>query len=249
MAAKAPLALIHCMLGRAATWRPFLNALPASISPLVIELPGHGLADDHDESRDFSDQAIELALDEMPSDPVPLIGHSYGAALALRIAVERPYRVKSLVLVEPIFFAAVKGRWAFDKIMRDLAPFADKVGAGSTATAVREFHKIWGDGAWEDLSPEDRAYRMERIGLVPRGNSLVLEDRPKVLRPGGLEDLDMPVTFVDGGDSHPVMAEIISTIGDRIRDAEWVTVPHARHMLPVTHPEMLVEAVDGRLFV
>ena len=61
MAAKAPLALIHCALGKAAMWRPFLNALDASVSPLLIELPGHGLAEDYDESRDFSDQAVELA--------------------------------------------------------------------------------------------------------------------------------------------------------------------------------------------
>ena len=106
MAAKKPLALIHCMLGRASNWRPFLNALGGSPSPLLIELPGHGLAAKWDETRDFSDQAIEMALDEMPSDPVPLVGHSYGAALALRMAVERPDRVSSLVLVEPVFFAA-----------------------------------------------------------------------------------------------------------------------------------------------
>ena len=110
MAVKQPLALIHCGLGRAANWRPFLNVIERPVSPLLIELPGHGLAEAYDTSRDFADQAVELAIDEMPSDPVPLIGHSYGAGLALRIAVERPYRVSSLVLVEPPFFAAVKGR-------------------------------------------------------------------------------------------------------------------------------------------
>ena len=249
MAAKAPLALIHCALGRAASWRPFLNALDGSLSPLLIELPGHGLAEEFDESRDFADQAVELALEEMPSEPVPLIGHSFGAVLALRIAVERPYRVKSLVLVEPVFFASVKGRWAFDKVSRDMAPFNKKITAGSAATAVREFHKLWGAGEWDDLTSEDRAYMMERIGLVPKCDPLLFDDRPGLLAPGRLEELDMPVTFVDGGDSHPAMAEIISTIGDRIPDAEWVTVPEAGHMLPMTHPEMLAEAVKGRLVI
>jgi len=249
MAAKKPLALIHCALGRAAGWRPFLNDLDSSISPLLIELPGHGLAEDYDESRDFSDQAVELALDEMPSEAVPLIGHSFGAAVALRIAVERPYRVSSLVLVEPVFFAAAKGRAVYDKVMRDLAPFESKMSAGSTATAARSFHELWGNGAWDSLSPEDRAYIMARIGLVPKGNTLIIEDRSGILRPGGLEALDMPVTFVDGSESHPVMVEIISAIGDRIPDAEWVTVPDAGHMLPMTHPRRLVEAVKGRLFV
>ena len=56
-------------------------------------------------------------------------------------------------------------------------------------------------------------------------------------------------TLVDGGASHPVMADIISELGDRIPDAEWVTVPEARHMVPVSHAEMLAEAVEGRLFV
>ncbi len=249
MAAKQPLALIHCALGRASSWRPFLNALGGSVSPLLIELPGHGLAEDYDESRDFSDQAVELALDEMPSEAVPLIGHSFGAAVALRIAIERPYRVSSLVLVEPVMFAAVEGRWAHEKIMRDLAPFHSKIEAGSTATAVREFHKLWGQGDWDDLPSEERNYIMSRIGLIPKGNPLIMEDRPGILAPGRLEDLEIPVTFVDGGDSHAVMAEIISTIGDRIKDAEWVTVPDAGHMLPITHPERLAEAVEGRLFV
>lgn len=250
MAAKKPLALIHCMLGRASNWRPFLNALGGSPSPLLIELPGHGLAAKWDESRDYSDQAIEMALDELPSDPVPLVGHSYGAVLALRIAVERPYRVSSLVLVEPVFFAAAKDRWAHDKAMRDLAPFDKNVKAASYATAVKEFHALWGDGtAWKDLPAEARAYMMERIALVPQGNSLLRDDRRDILGEGRLEELEIPVTFVDGSASHPVMAEIIQSLGDRIKDADWATVEGAGHMLPMTHPKQLVEAVKGRLFV
>lgn len=250
MAVKTPLALIHCALGRASNWRGFLNAMERPVSPLLIELPGHGLAESYEASRNLSDQAIELALEEMPSDPVALIGHSYGAAVALRLAVERPYRVSSLVLVEPVFYAAVKGRWAFEKVERDMASFVKRMQAGENATAAKEFHAIWGNGTnWRDLPADVRAYIVDRIPLVMAGNELLIEDRPNVLAPGKLEELDMPVTFVDGGDTHPVIPEIISTIGDRIPDAEWVTIPKAGHMLPVTHPERLVEAVGDRLFV
>lgn len=250
MAAKSPLALIHCGLGRAKNWRPFLDALGGDVSPLLIELPGHGLAEDYDETRDYSDQAVELALDEMPSTPVPLIGHSLGAAIALRIAVERPYRISSLVLIEPVFFAAVKGQWAYDRIARDLLSFTKKVEAGEHATAVKEFHKVWGDGRdWKDISAEDRSYMTARIGLVAAANPLIWDDRPNLLREGRLENLDFPVTFIDGENTHPAIPEIISAMGDRIPDAEWVSVKEAGHMVPLTHPEQVVQAVEGRLFV
>lgn len=250
MAVKKPLALIHGMLGRAGTWRGFLNALGPGISPLMIELPGHGLAADWDESRDFADQAVEIALDDLPADPVPLVGHGFGAVLALRLAVERPYRVASLVLIEPLFYAAVEGRWAHDKLKRDLANFDKRMKAAEYATAVKEHHAIWGDGRpWGEQPADQRAYMMERIRLVQGGSSLLWKDPQGLLRPGRLEGIEVPVTFVDGGDSHPIVAEIISTIGDRIADAEWISVPGARHTLPVTHPDKVAEAVAGRLFV
>ncbi len=249
MAAKKPLALIHCGLGKASNWRPMLNAMDPSVSPLLIELPGHGLADDWDESRDYTDQAVEIALDEMPSEPVPLIGHSLGAAIALRIAVERPYRISSVVLIEPVFFAAVKGRWAYDKLLRDQAAFEKHAVASESAMAAKEFHKLWGEGDWNDLPSEQRSYIVNRVGLIPKANPLLFEDRPGLLSPGRLEAVDVPVTFVDGGATHPIISEIIGTIGDRFQNAEWVSIPDAGHMLPLTHPELLVTAMEGRLFV
>jgi len=250
MAAKAPIALIHCKLGKAGNWRRFLDALNTPVSPLLIELPGHGLAPEWDESREYSDQALELALEEMPNEPVPLIGHSFGAVLALRLAVERPYRVSSLILIEPVFFAAVEGRWAHGKVKRDLSGFEAKMKAGQYATAAKNFHQVWGDGTpWDEIPGEAKSYLTDRIELVPAGNPLLYDDISDVLKPGRLEELDMPVTFIDGGESHPVIAEIITTIGDRIPDAEWITVPKAGHMVPITHPEQVVEAIGDRLFV
>lgn len=247
MAERKPIALIHSMLARASAWRPFVNALDMPVSPLRIELPGHGLAPDWDTSRDFSDQALELALDEMPSEPVPLVGHSFGAVLALRLAVERPARVTSLALIEPVFFAAARGSDAFDKLTRDHAPYLKSVSNGAYATAAKRFYALWGAGEWDELSKEQQSYITDRIALVDAGSPLTTDDAPEILRPGRLEELDIPVTFVDGSASHPIMAEIISQIGDRLPDAEWVTIEGGRHMLPVTHPNLIAEAVKDRL--
>ena len=46
-----------------------------------------------------------------------------------------------------------------------------------------------------------------------------------------------------------MIADVISELGDRIADAEWITVPDAGHMVPLTHPELVVKAIRDRLFV
>jgi len=243
-----PLALIHCGLAHGNVWKPFLAALNMDVDPILIELPGHGDAEDWDQSRDFADQALEIALDALPADPVPLIGHSFGAVLALRLAVERPARVSSLVLIEPVFYAAVSETYLFDKLRRDMAPFAQKAREGSHATATKAFHRLWGSGEpWDDIPEMQRRYMVDRIEHVLAGEALLWEDRPGLLRDGRIEALDMPVTIVEGEASHPVMTKIVDALGARMPDAEGITVPQAGHMVPLTHPMPVAEAVRGRL--
>jgi lipase len=54
----------------------------------------------------FPRPGTEHALGLLPEGPVHLIGHSFGATVALRLAIEAPERVASLTLIEPVLFAA-----------------------------------------------------------------------------------------------------------------------------------------------
>ena len=172
MSITRPIGLIHCALAHGGVWRRFVEELGPGYLPILIELPGHGEAPDWDHSRDYSDQALELALDTLPAQPVPLIGHSYGAALALRLAVERPSRVSSLVLIEPVFFAAAKGSWAFDKVVRDHDPFVRKLAEGSNAMAAKAFTSVWdNETPWADIPQKQKDYLMSRIPLVKAGDN------------------------------------------------------------------------------
>ena len=243
-----PLGLIHGGLLHGRAWDPFLDALKLDVDPIRIELPGHGDAEDWDDTRDYNDQALEIALAALPSAPVPLVGHSYGAVVALRLAVERPARVSSLVLIEPVFYAAIAGDFLFEKMKRDMAKIARKVSEGQAFTAARQFMDIWGDGSdWADVPAHVKSYATERMELIMATEGLVWDDLPGVLAPGRLEALEMPVTLVEGGASPNIIPEIVNALGRRFKDGEGITVPEANHMLAVTHPVPVAEAVRERL--
>ncbi|MBT8414232.1 MAG: alpha/beta hydrolase, partial [Boseongicola sp.] len=243
-----PIGFIHSALADASAWDGLIAALDMDIEPVRIELPGHGAADNWDLTRDYSDQALEIALDALPPEPVPLVGHSLGAVIALRLAVEKFYRVSSLVMIEPVFFAAMKGTDVGDKAARDMAPYRRKLQEGSDAMAARAFVTMWGNGTpWDEMPEARRRYIVDRIGLVEAANDLLWEDRPGLLRPGRLEEIEVPVTLVEGGKTHPVVPAIIDALGRRIPNAEGITVPGAAHMVSVTHPKVVAEAIRARL--
>jgi pimeloyl-ACP methyl ester carboxylesterase len=62
-------------------------------------------------------QDIAALLDE----PAHLVGHSYGALVALLVAVRRPEAVRTLTVVEPAAFALARGDPAVEELIEALA--------------------------------------------------------------------------------------------------------------------------------
>jgi pimeloyl-ACP methyl ester carboxylesterase len=73
-------------------------------------------------------EAILKTLDSLHiSDPVILIGHSYGGVIAFDLAINHPERVRSLVLVEAPLFDITKGKETdemkqISKLTKDFTP-------------------------------------------------------------------------------------------------------------------------------
>ncbi|MBL8608952.1 MAG: alpha/beta fold hydrolase, partial [Myxococcales bacterium] len=70
---------------------------------IAPELPGHGFSEIPGARLDTEGlfAAMRHALDELLPEPSIVLGNSLGGAVALRYAIERPERVKALVLVSP----------------------------------------------------------------------------------------------------------------------------------------------------
>src|SRR5215467_8101676 len=93
---------------------------------------------------------------ERAHGPVMLVGHSYGAAVALIAALEHPEKVHALVVYEPTLFALVDQESpepnAIDGFRATFTETAELFEAGDAAAAGRCFVDYWsGSGAWEQM--------------------------------------------------------------------------------------------------
>lgn len=232
--------LIHCGLARSDAWSGLAGILQGRLAMVAFDMPGHGQSGPWDERLDYQLQALRMAaaLAEMDA-PVDLVGHSFGATVALRLAVERPDLVRSLTLIEPVMFAVAE--------TTDPAAYADHVartgayvtamGQGRSEDAARAFIGVWGAGDPLDELPPDRRERLvARMKLIVASEAALYGDCNGLLAPGRLEGVSCPVLLIEGAASPPIVAAIQAGLADRLPDTRRVVVAGAAHMVPITHP-------------
>lgn len=72
---------------------------------LMVDRPGHGYSDRPDDADTLGVQAAQIAgaLQALaPGEKATIVGHSFGGAVSLRLALDYPQLVESMVLLAPI---------------------------------------------------------------------------------------------------------------------------------------------------
>ncbi|SIT11048.1 Pimeloyl-ACP methyl ester carboxylesterase [Paracoccus saliphilus] len=233
------------MLASGSYWGPISERLEGRIDLQGFDMPGHGRSDPWSPEPDDPDYhtAVTRIAASFINRPLDLIGHSMGATVALRIAVAAPEAVRSLTLIEPVLFAAVPAAAQAQPEMQIDRLLAE----GREEDATRGFLSAWGSQGYDDLSERIQAQMRARIGLVAECTPTLADDRPRILREGGLESIDAPVLLIAGGDSPQVIHDIAEALAARLPDVGRATVPDAGHMLPITHPDEVAGLIDVNL--
>src|SRR5438477_11551911 len=130
--AGPPVLLIHgSVVGADRTWRHQLE-LASRWTLLLADRPGFGTSAPLARG-DFEAEAPLFA--ELLGDGAHLVGHSYGAVIALHAAALRPQAVRSLVVSEPGSFGAAAGRPEIDEVIAN----GDQLYRAAQAMEPREF--------------------------------------------------------------------------------------------------------------
>ena len=238
---------LHANASSSAQWRALIDRLAPRCHVLAPDLYDAGKSPEWP-SRETISLADEAALIAPvltgAGTPLTLIGHSYGAAVALRAAVADPGRVRALVLYEPTLFALVDAATPrpndTDGIQAAVDAAARALDARDPAAAAAHFIDYWmGPGSWQRMPEQRQAPIAAAIVNVRRWrHALVNEPTPAA----AFGTLTMPVLYLVGRRStaaaHAVARELVATLPN----VERVELDLG-HMGPVTDPETVNDVI------
>lgn len=229
------------MMGNGASWGAVAHGLGDAAQLHAMDLPSHGKSpawqpdQGHFANVTLTGVHPHLAAlaSEAPDGRVDLIGHSFGAVMALALAVANPDAVRSVSLVEPVMFAALPPETRDpDGLMTQLA---EDEARGDRAASTARFLRYWDGPDLGTLPVPAQQQMVGQMAAVLDTMADLYDDRQGVLG-GRLASLTAPVLVITGGRSPAVIGEIAGQLAQRLPDAQHFVVAGASHMVPLTHP-------------
>jgi pimeloyl-ACP methyl ester carboxylesterase len=269
-----PIMLLHSSGLSSQQWRRLVSSLSPKRCVIAHDFLGCGSEPPWPPGRDFSlQQELEgvLARCDTLASPVHLVGHSYGALVALQLARLDPSRVASLALYEPTAFGvldSVDDEDALDDLVQ-LAPLFDlshipwrmaskRLRSGSWAPPVDRsqipvgseewlyaFTSYWaGEGLWNAMPEETRA------SFRRAGQKVYLEMRAATLDrvpAAAYQEIGAPTLVMYGARSPAPTRRIASRLAGAMPRAYLREFPTAGHLGPITHASRINGAIEEHL--
>jgi pimeloyl-ACP methyl ester carboxylesterase len=239
-----PLVLLHSGAGEARDWRRFRADLPAGYRCAALDFYGCGGTPPWPgpAALTIDDQAQLVAtLARSLGGPVHVCGHSYGGAIALRLAVTQPALVRTLSLIEPQCYLLLRetGDLLFEVSESLWTSFCAALEQGEPERGWRQFIDFYsGDGFWDRLRPEARA---SLLAVSPIERWAVLFSNPTTL--DDVRRMQVPTLVLCGERTTAPERRMCELIAGATPSATLGMLPAAGHMSPMTHPK----EVAGRI--
>ena len=218
-----PILFVHGdIVGPSLTWRK-QRELAERWTLVIPSRPGFG-ASPPLERNDFQVEAPMFA--ELLGEGAHLVGHSYGAVIALFAAAERPDAVRSLAVSEPGCLRVAEGTPAVDEMIAN----GELLFENASSIPSEEFLRLFRGGAGSafgtpDQLPEDLLHGVE----------LLKRERPPWEADIPLERLAagaFPVLVLSGGHS-PAFEAVCDSLAAAL-SAERAVIPGRGHTVPST---------------
>jgi pimeloyl-ACP methyl ester carboxylesterase len=234
--------LLHGSAGSHILWRQLTRAIESSYRVVAPDLLGYGHSVFRSEIGAFSlDDEVEPLWNILSGcDGIHIVGYSYGAVVALGLALRARCRISSLALIEPVCFRLLNDTHHADlyeeaSIWR--RSVESRIGRGDVFGAVEAFANYWPSRMrWDAMSDDVRCHFATVSAKILRDMEISFETRfpPRLLR-----SLAIPTLLVYGEDSLEPVRQIAIELNSLIGGSTLSAFPDAMHDLPLSHPEAL----------
>jgi pimeloyl-ACP methyl ester carboxylesterase len=173
-------------------------------------------------------------LDALDVRKAHVVGHSYGGAVALQLAVDAPEVVATLTLFEPALLAVPSGAQFFEAV----APIIERYSSGDRVSAVHAFIAAVGGPDWRSHVERNVSGGVEQA--ENDAATLFESDLPSLgewkFGPEQAAKIHQPVLFVLGSDSVPLFAEGRDLLHSLLPRTEDARLAGASHLLQMARP-------------
>jgi pimeloyl-ACP methyl ester carboxylesterase len=236
---------IHSFSSAGRQYRGLAERLAARFEVAIPDLYGHGNRPAWPAGRPFTlaDEAAPLAA----RIPTHLVGHSYGAAVALRIAADHGARVRSMALYEPAIWGTLAALCPDEPATREIEAVRDEtlrfIDAGRLEAAAERFIDYWtGAGSWAATPQERRPRLVDTVRSLREGWQAAFDERWSAAE---LRALDIPCLLLTGTASTAAARRAVRLLGELLPRAKVVELDGLPHMGPVTHPERVDPLIEA----
>ncbi len=256
-----PILLLHGLASSAHIWNlvaPLLNTYGYTV--IALDQRGHGESDKPASGYDFDTILTDdtEALDALKMEHSILVGHSWGAMVALQYAAQHADQVKALVLVDGATNQlSARPGWSREQAMKDLAP--PRFAGTSCEDFLSYYHSSPLGEQWSSVL-EDSVLHIVQLRdddtVAPRldfENHLqiigAMWDQPTIEL---YHEVQCPVTLIiaDQEPTNETMKEFsvmrkqgIARILQVRPDARIVMMQNTMHDIPLQRPEELAELI------
>jgi pimeloyl-ACP methyl ester carboxylesterase len=199
---------------------------------LAVDLPGHGESDgDCETSIEAYANALLVFLDQLEIDQAVLGGHSMGGAIAQRMSLDYPERVKGLILVG----AGAKLR-VHSQLIEDCS------GPETYSRAVSQILE-WSFSQHADQKLVSLAG--ERMKDIPPS---ILESDFKACNAFDIHEvvgeIKQPTLIICGADDQMMPVKFSEYLAEKINGSRLEIIPEAGHMVMLEKPLVVTGLID-----
>jgi pimeloyl-ACP methyl ester carboxylesterase len=238
----APVLLVHGTGG--ALWDPLPELLAEQHRTIWYHRRSFGDSV-HEPLSDLPRHTRDAAalIEGLGAAPAIVVGHSMGGVIAIDLAIRRPELVRALVLVEPPLHFTMHPS---ESMQRELGKAMELRASAGDEPAAEHFMR-WattttdGWNGFELTTPEDRAHLLGNSSAIVHeleggtGDHISEEE---------LAGIACPLICLVGAITLPEYMEAARRIEAALPSLELVSVPGGSHVLHVTHPQAVADAVS-----